>query len=497
MATRIWQFLSVFILALLSGPFALANNTHDANGWVIYPEISAPTSSDAAAIKHGEYLVKAGDCVACHTAPDGEFMAGGVPLTTPFGTYYSPNITPDKTHGIGDWTTEEFIRSFKSARSANGSFLFPVFPFLWYHKVSEADLRDMKAYLDIIPAQSTPNKPIDAALPFRIRLGMLGWNILFFYPYRSDFKPDTTQTEEWNRGAYLVEGLGHCGMCHTPINFLGAPKRGQAYYGGMVDGYTVPPINEVSLKNFSIDDIVNVFRKDELPGGGKIKAKPMLEVNHDSLSHLTEADLRAIATYIKTMKGPDIGTADTSAKGGSTYQDYCAGCHTTGAGGAPKTGSASAWNERLAQGKQMLYTRAIQGWNGMPAKGNCATCSDQQIEDAVDYILGQLVLKNDAPQKPKGPKPIQPTLSYGKTVYLNNCATCHAESGFGAPVVGNEKDWAPRISKGMDALFIYAITHYKDSKSIGFCATCSDTDVIAAVKYMVQQSQSSGDVTLW
>ena len=174
-------------------------------------------------VNAGEYLARAGDCVACHTAPGGKLFAGGRPMATPFGTLYSPNITPDHETGIGEWTADEFYRMMHTGRSRDGRLLYPAMPFASYTKVTREDSDAIFAYLKSVPPVRQPNRPHELRFPFNNRSLILGWRTLFFR--EGEYEPDPTQSDEWNRGAYLVEGLGHCAMCHTPINALGGSSN--------------------------------------------------------------------------------------------------------------------------------------------------------------------------------------------------------------------------------------------------------------------------------
>ena len=466
-----------------------------------YPKIIIKPGDDIALIKKGEYLTKAGDCVACHTVKGGKSFAGGLGMRTPFGTYYSPNITPNKKYGLGSWTEQDFIKAMKKGVSKDGSHLFPVFPYIYYSKVTDEDLKAIWAYLKAIPSADTPNKPIDALLPFRIRFSQLFWKLLFFKPYDKPFEPDATKSKTWNRGAYLVQGLGHCSMCHTPINMLGAPKRDLLFTGGYVDGYYAPNLTDSMLSSVTVKQITRVFYADELPGGGKVKG-PMAQVNHDSLSYLKPDDIYAIAVYIKSLKdprGPNALTADSSqSKGQQVYDKYCAACHNSGAAGAPKINDSSAWNERLEKGKDMLHKNAIQGYNSMPAKGGCVSCSDDDIIESVDYILAIAQNASGVKIHQVKVKPA-PQVSYevGRNVYNKYCSTCHNDKLFNSASPKNSKYWQERLDQGIEVLYSRTINGYKAMPAKGGCNDCSNLDVIAAVKYLLQVSIPEYDFRLW
>lgn len=498
--------LSTIVLAasFAASTLAASDNSHttEKGGYAKYPTVNYGKGDQAKKIKRGEYLVKAGDCIACHTKPGGKPFAGGLPIKTPFGTIYSQNITPDQKTGIGSWSEKDFIRAMKEGVSPDGSYYFPVFPYLYFNNMTDADILDIKAYLDAIPAINEENRPVEMGIPFRWRFMQLGWRIMFFNFYRGEIESDPSKSAEWNRGKYLVDGPGHCSMCHTPINSLGAPKRKYYLSGGFVDGYYAPNISSSNLKNRTIEEIVNVFLHDNRLEGGKLSAPPMLEVNHDSLQYMNKDDLVSIATYIKSVVSktpPAKAHGKVDLKTGETlYNKYCVACHTTGAGGAPKYGDKDAWKPLIDTGKESLYKNAISGIRGMPAKGNCIDCSDNEIHAAVDYLVfGAEGGASHAGATPAPVKLAKPTLKQGKKTYEKVCSLCHQEGKLNAPKIGDKKAWKPIIAQNMDVLFGHALKGYKGHPARGACTECSDVDIIAAVKYMVQESRSKGDYSLW
>lgn len=195
------------------------------------PHAAAPDATTQV-ITRGEYLARAGDCVACHTAANGKPFAGGRPMPTPFGALYVPNITPDDETGIGKWTPDEFYRMLHTGVSRDGTLLYPAMPFASYTKVTRADSDAMYAYLMSVPPVKQANHPHELKFPFNNRDLLIGWRTLYFR--EGEYQPDTKQSAEWNRGAYLVQGLGHCAMCHTAINALGGSSESKAFEGGMI-----------------------------------------------------------------------------------------------------------------------------------------------------------------------------------------------------------------------------------------------------------------------
>lgn len=470
----------------------------------VYPKLNAEQAQQAN-IAHGEYLVKAGDCIACHSDPKhgGVAFAGGLGIKTPFGTFYTPNITPDKETGIGKWTDADFIRAMQEGRGPDGSNYFPVFPYYYFDKVNAEDLLDIKAYLDSIPAVHRQNTPIDVLPPFSFRFLQWGWKLLFFEWNKGVYNYDTAESAQWNRGAYLVQGLGHCAMCHSPLNLLGSVKSGQALTGGFIEGYYAPDITSRGLNGIKVDDIVNVFLKGEmLRGAGKVQG-PMAEVNHNSLSHLNIADLRAIAVYLKTVPNNTPMRAAAEKIGPDTgkdiYENHCAVCHNVGAAGAPKLGDAKAWQPRIAEGMTVVFSRALNGYNSMPPKGACISCSDDEIKAAVEYLVSKSKAGAGG-SAPKSNVPTQPplTLAQGKEIYGIHCAVCHATGKYNAPVLGDKKTWAPILDQDMDIIFGKVISGHKNLPEGTNCPGCSDAEIIAATKYMAEQSKT-GDTnySLW
>lgn len=463
-----------------------------------YPKVSyGHNNAQAHQIKHGEYLVKAGDCIACHTVPGGASFAGGLPVKTPFGTIYAPNITPDKQTGIGRWSQDAFVKAMREGINNHGDYLYPVFPYVYYNKLSRQDVLAIYAYLSRIPPVHKANLPLDMQWPFNVRLFQSFWRFLFFDFYKGEYQPNKRKSHQWNRGAYLVQGPGHCAMCHSPLNALGAVQRQYNLTGGFIEGYHAPNISKSGLKGITIDQIVSVFLHDKRPGGGHIQG-PMLDVNHNSLRYLNVSDLRAIAVYLKTVESrtpPMPKLASGKAAGKAIYDKYCAGCHNMGGGGAPKFKDAAMWHPLLMQGMDTLYHNAIHGIGGMPAKGNCDSCTDAQIKQAVDYIVKPVSgAKSFAPSATA--KPSVTSVIKGKKVYDRVCSVCHTKGQLGAPRLGDKQAWQPLLKQNMDVLVGHAIDGYKGHPPMGACYPCTDADVIAAVKYMAQQS-GGGDYSLW
>lgn len=505
MLKKILQGLIAAAIFIIPNTFAdTVQNAVHGGKYPTYPTINYGTGEQAALIKKGEYLVKAGDCIACHTSEDNrQPFAGGLPIKTPFGTIYSTNITPDKQTGIGSWTDEEFVRALREGISPTGSFYFPVFPYIYFNKLTNEDALAIRAYLNAIPPVQKANRKVDMPWPFSWRFGQLAWRMLYFYPHRDTYQYDNHKSPEWNRGKYLVTGLGHCGMCHSPLNFLGAEKKQYYLTGGFVDGFYAPNITSTSIANTPVKEVVEVFLQDKLIGGGDVQG-PMLEVNHDSLKYLDFPDLANIVEYLQTVKSkvppkPKRSGTVSLVVGEQIYSTYCTGCHTYGAGGAPKIGDTAAWAPLIQSGLNTLYKNAMTGIGGMPPKGTCSSCSLTEIQSAVDYIVSKSKGAGAVPGAQAAAAPPSPTsVEIGKQIYNRVCAICHNQGQLNAPKLGDKAAWQPILdNNSMDVLFSRAIKGYKDHPPRGSCYDCSDADIIAATKYMVQQSKTEGDYELW
>lgn len=469
-----------------------------------YPATTPATGAQQELIQRGEYLAKMGDCIACHTdvkAGTGAF-AGGLPLETPFGTFYSPNITPDKETGIGNWTEQDFIRALKDGRDPKGRNYFPVFPYIYFAKMTDDDARALYAYFMSIPPVNLKNKSLP--FPFGVpgaRFSLWGWNLLFFFPDDNSVKYEADKTPEWNRGKYIVDTLGHCSMCHTPLNIFGAPKTRYYLTGAFVDGYWAPNITKFGLESATDAQVADVFKNNELINNAGPVAGPMAEVNHNSLSHLTEADRLAIATYIKSVESEEpLGLSPSNmppslARGKQVYMKACIICHQDNRMSAPVIGDSANWYMRLkSSGLTGLYRHVIHGFNSMPVKGACVTCSDNDIISSVDYLLSESLTRSQWSDLANGGAQKYP--SNGKDIYNENCAVCHNEGKLGAPKIGDKEIWKPLIAKNMDVLFKNTIHGSKHLKN-GGCDQCTSDEVIEAIKYMVSQSKTEGNYSLW
>jgi len=292
-----------------------------------------PDEQSFEVIQHGRYMAAAADCAACHTAPGGKPFAGGGALETPFGILLAPNITPDVQTGIGGWTDDEFVKAVQDGIGHGGIHLYPAMPYTYYTKMSRADVLSIRAYLDTI--QPVHNRIVANQLPFPFnqRKSMVGWNALYFKP--GEFEADPDKSPQWNRGAYLVEGPEHCGLCHTPKNALGGDAVDRAMQGSVLQDWYAPNLtgnHRAGLGEWTVNDIVLYLKTGR--NRFDIASGPMADAITHSLSHLTEADLRAIAVYLKSL--PTSGGTIASAisvrqpkmqEGAAIYSDECGACH--------------------------------------------------------------------------------------------------------------------------------------------------------------------------
>ncbi len=297
---------------------------------------TASTDTRPEIVRRGEYLARAGDCIACHTAPRGKLFAGGLAMETPFGTLYSPNITPDVQYGIGSWSEEAFFKMMRTGRKPNGELIYPAMPIAQYTKVTREDSNAIFAFLRTVEPVREPNRKHTLRFPFNQRDLLYGWRTLYFR--EGEFQPDPTRSVEWNRGAYLVEGLGHCTMCHTKINMLGGSSQRDQFAGGLipVQNWYAPSLTsskEGGLGDWSIQDIVDLLQAG-ISNRGAVYG-PMAEVTYHSLQYLSDEDIRAIAVYLKSLpdkggrkSGPSAPTnTNVFALGAQIYADKCALCH--------------------------------------------------------------------------------------------------------------------------------------------------------------------------
>jgi len=357
-------------------------------------------------IEHGRYLSVLGDCAACHTANEEQPLAGGVSLETPFGTLVAPNITPDAETGLGNWTFEDFKGAMTEGIGKGGYHLYPAMPYPAYTLMRDEDLRDLWAYLRTVSPVNHDVEANQLPFPFNIRLAMMGWNWLNFDD--RDFQPDPDRPDDINRGAYLVEGLGHCGTCHTPRNFMGGDGDGK-FSGAIVDDWLAPNITpdpHKGIGGWSEDELVEYLKT----GGNRFDfaSGPMADEVHHSSQYWTDDDLHAVARYLLTGAGIDETASSADAPeplaqsnaqvqaGSKIYFDRCAGCHKTDGSGENgmfpqlaenpliNNDNASSLIRVVLAGSRAVDTDAKPTAPAMPAFG--WDLSDDQIANVVTFV---------------------------------------------------------------------------------------------------------------
>lgn len=498
----------IFSLYLINGIAINAKKTatsYVATGhFPTYPtlNLTGKTALQITQIRRGEYLAKAGDCIACHTNPKkiNQPFAGGLPMQTPFGVIYTPNITPDNETGIGLWNDEQFLRAFREGISPEGHYYYPAFPYIYYNKVTVDDALAIKSYLDAIPAINQKNRSNCMMFPFNWRFLQLPWRMMFFYPERTGaYVENPNKSSDWNKGAYLVEGLGHCAMCHTPsYNLLtpeiplGAPIKKYNLTGAVIEGYLAPNISKSNIGAIPSSELLQVFTQYHMIGGGKVQG-PMYEAIHDSLQPLTTSDLLAMITYLKTVdsvipRQPNISPSDL---GKVIYNNYCSGCHNTGVGGAPRVGDKLKWETLERSGIEKLYTVAINGGGNMPAMGTCITCGNYEIRAAVDYMLSA------SKANEKQIIPVSSDIKSAEQLYQTSCASCHSNKKTKAPQLGDMKAWAPIEKQGFINTYQEIMTGKNNHPANAGCTNCSDKDILTALKYMLQKGSQDSQYLMW
>jgi mono/diheme cytochrome c family protein len=358
-------------------------------------------AESAEVVARGEALAVAGDCAGCHTADPAKPFAGGKRIETPFGGIYTPNLTPDRESGIGAWSDEEFYHALHDGVAPDGSRYYPAFPYPYFTKLTRDDALSIRAYLATLTAFPNVTPPPELRWPLSDRIVMRGWNLLFFR--RGPFEKAPEKSEEWNRGAYLVEGAAHCGACHTPKNAFGADKRDQLYGGSRVQGWFAPRLDGAErsgLKSWSVEDIVEYLQSGR--NGRSHAGQLMAEVVLNSTSLMSDGDLRAIAVYLKDLPAgapePAIPRPPqpSMTSGAAVYARNCVACHEANGEGAPRiypplpgnanlqSADPSSAIQIILYGAQTVRTPHAPNAGSMPAYAE--QLSDQQIADVANYI---------------------------------------------------------------------------------------------------------------
>lgn len=373
-------------------------------------EPPAKSSFPAALIAKGRVLAGAGYCAVCHTGTGGQPFAGGYGLQTPFGTVYSRNITPDPQTGIGRWSLAAFTRAMHQGVSRDGSHLFPAFPYDHFTKVSDADVKALYAYLMTRPPVKAEPPPNTIPFPLNIRLLQEGWKILFFRSGR--YTPDTSKSAEWNRGAYLAEGLSHCGGCHTPRNFLGAEKSNAAYAGAEIDDWIAPALTDANPSRvpWTQSELFSYLRNGVAALHG-VSAGPMAPVVHTGYSQIPDADVQAVALYFADVDHSAARTVEFNAAvkkalatslldggqdyhpGARLYAGACLGCHYNGGPNLLPARPELALNSALTLPEPTNFIHVVlggigiaEGGPGLVMPGYARALSDADIAQLASYL---------------------------------------------------------------------------------------------------------------
>ena len=387
-AASLCGFLAVAVVAVW-----VANTSDDSS-------IQAPALATSTA-ERGAYLAQVGNCAGCHTTRGGPAYAGGQAIQTPFGNVYATNLTPDVATGIGGWTRADFWRAMHHGKSKDGRLLYPAFPYTSFTLVTRDDADALFAYLKSLPAVPQANQAHTLRFPYNSQAALAVWRALYFRP--GSYQPDSVQSADWNRGAYLTEGLGHCSACHAARNSLGATD-GLNLEGGLipVQNWYAPSLvapQEAGLQNWPVEEIKTLF-KTGMTGQASVNG-PMAEVVLGSTQHWNDLDLNAMAVYLKTLRAPIVSpspapSGQTSARGSKLYEQHCAQCHGADGQGVANAYPALAGNRAVLMPQtanlvQMVlnggYAPATQGNPrpfGMPPY--VLVLSDRDVAEVLTHI---------------------------------------------------------------------------------------------------------------
>lgn len=377
-------------------------------GWMLLVVLSAclftlapaAAANDPSLIAQGEYVSRLADCGACHTRAGGTPYAGGLAIITPFGTVMSTNITPDPETGIGNWSDDDFYRAVTDGIGPHGEYLYPAMPFTSFTKMTRSDVLAIKAYLFSLKPVNAPRVPNSLAFPFDIRWTMIVWRALYF-----DFgvyQPDPKRSSEWNRGAYIVEGPGHCGACHSPRNMFGATETQHSLAGGTDGIWLAPNISadpRWGIGKLSVSDIVTFLRTGAHDTEG-VAFGPMAEVVHDSMSYVSTVDLQAMAVFLKAGAERTPSVVEQTAihnglgHGQKLYLSNCAKCHQASGQGFPDAIANLAANSVvISQRPDDIIDVMLKGQFGVGTYGTmpsfAAALNDQDVADIANYLRSE------------------------------------------------------------------------------------------------------------
>ena len=376
----------------------------------VAPEaVPARSSFDPGLIAKGAQLAAIGNCQVCHTAEGGRSFAGGRPIETPYGAFYAPNITPDSETGIGRWSEGAFARALREGVDREGRNLYPAFPYEYYTRLADEDVRALYAYVATREPVRAPNRPHELRAPFNSRSLIGPWKALYFE--RGAFQPDPARNAQWNRGAYLVNGLGHCGACHTPRNALGGEKKDERFGGGVAERWHGPALDARSPAPlpWTAEQLYKYLRTG-LDYVHAIAAGPMEPVVRN-LARAPEEDVRAMAAYLEALAGPPSaerrkkadaalsqakGASRANGRGAEIYAGTCAACHDrgreAGSGGALPLTLGTAMTIPTSSNLLRITLEGIAPPEGEPGRsmpGFADALTDGQVKDLAAYVRSE------------------------------------------------------------------------------------------------------------
>jgi mono/diheme cytochrome c family protein len=333
------------------------------------PPVGEVPAASPQAVERGAYLARLGNCAACHTVRGSQPYAGGRAIDTPFGAVYASNLTPDAATGLGTWSADAFWRALHHGQSRDGRLLYPAFPYTDFTQITRDDSDALFAFLRSLPAVSQPNRPHALRWPYRTQAALAVWRELYFEP--ASFAPVSDQTAEWNRGAYLVQTLGHCATCHSPRNALGGLNESKRLTGGVIPGDTwyAPSLRstaEAGLADWTPQQVVDLLRTGVNAHASVMG--PMAEVVFESTQHLSDADANAMATYLMQLAPQEVAASASAFKpadgaqmalGEQVYTQNCADCHGQQGEGATGAYPALAGNRAVVMASHVNTVQAI------------------------------------------------------------------------------------------------------------------------------------------
>jgi mono/diheme cytochrome c family protein len=398
---------------LITGAALVAWLAWPAQPVAVAPAAMASNPDDPNTIERGRYLSVVGNCQACHTARGGMPFAGGFALPTPFGTVYGSNLTPSDS-GLGSWSADDFWRAMHHGQAPDGRWLNPVFPYNNTTHVTREDSDALYAYFRSLPAVEAPVPAHDLRWPYNTQFALKAWRTLYFTPGAHEAPPPTARTPEMLRGAYLVNGLGHCSACHVPRDALGGQGNLLGFSGGQIpmQRWYAPSLldpAESGVQDWSLDEIVALFKdgraRDALVSG------PMAEVVQHSTQHWAPADLRAMASYLQQLPKPAAARAEKTARadsraltaGAQRYEQHCAQCHGAQGEGITSQGApaypALAGNRTVTMASPAnLVQIVLNGGFGPATEGHprpfgmppfVLQLNDQELADVLTYVRTQ------------------------------------------------------------------------------------------------------------